>query len=735
MNYSDLSDEQKAVVNAKGGMVRVRAGAGTGKTTTIGFRIAKVIEQGIPPDQILAMSFTKQASREISERAAHISHSMPVDSTTIHGMAVRLLRKYSGLYGIPVGFIILTEDDTKPMFEEVVTNWARRSAQQPGRLATLGLAQRLYKACHITPLEEGSLAAEQRTRSPGNLVASFDPDDEAKDESLNSLISAAVRPIITHWKENAFTAQDALEHYKNTDRDEEILVEIYSDFQKRLEEQNSYEISDLIPAAIRLMLQDDTIREEVSKSKRVVLVDEFQDVNLGQVKFINLLVSYHKNLTIVGDDDQSLYMFRHSIPDAMERSRRMMPDIAEKAFTDFTLSINRRSPDSILSLANCLVEHNPRPNPKELSSGRDGLTPKFLQLKSDKEEADHIVRSISEKLANGSRLSDFAILCRNMRPLQTIIREMLVAKIPFKVKNGETVIESKVARDIMAWLRFAANPKSSVSFMRLLKSPNRGIGEVAAASILKVAIANDDNILEAMRETLEVAKLTSKVETALSDIIDAVHFAQSLFERGSVHIKSSLIELLAITGYQDYLAGIKNEKDRHTQEHQLKEFFELADAMGDSGVMPLMDFLDDIMLNEQGEETEEGYVYIGTMHGSKGLEWDNVYLIGVQDGILPSTKKGGASPGEYDPWEFTTGCLEEERRLLHVGMTRARNECHMTSAYYRKALLQKCNTRSQFHHEMYNPPRRSAKGLVGRTNTRSPGSFYSRSGIEAMARQ
>lgn len=679
MLWDDLSEEQRAAAQAPGGLTRVTAGAGTGKTTFLTFRIDWLIRvEKIMPKRILAMSFTKAAAQEIATRAALLGSGTPVNSCTMHSLAARLLREYYEQAGLPEKFAILDEDDEAPTLNKVAKEWFQ---------------------------SDDSQWTENASDKIGEIIDG---------KNIKWISKLGIAKIITRWRENMIIPDEAIARYgrDGVDSRYRIAAELYERLADAMQTSEAIPMAELIGRATFLLENDETLRDYVSGNYHHILIDEFQDVNMAQVRFLNSLASAWKNLTIVGDDDQSLYLFRHAIPEAMRRAPQLLAPIAAKGLNDYTLTINRRSPDSILRYANTLVEHNPRPGPKQLSSGRDGHAPAYRAFHTDRHESAFIAQSIEGMLSDGIPGREIAVLSRGKMPLNGIAKALLLRGIPHVVTTGSGFLERKVIRDIMAWVRLAINPNCSAMFARAASSPPRGLGEKAIHTITNAALTHGGgSIIEGLRYCLDQNILSKKaVEGAeiMLETLDDLH-AQTL--EPSTSVGDFLKQICVDTGYRQWaIAGAEDQKKAEQISQDLADLIEIGREMQTrERIDSVISFADELALAED-RNTHAGpdAIHIGTIHGSKGLEWDHVFMIGMEDGSMPSMQNFeamGPAPVVHDPWSMLSGCLEEERRICHVGTTRARQTLIMTMA---KNRLNRYNMKeSQFLKEMQTMPKRT----------------------------
>lgn len=638
-----LTDEQRAAVQAGAGLVRTISGAGTGKTTMLTHRIAWLADQGVPAQKILALSFTKAASREIGERACRLMKGgiMPT-SSTIHSIAARILRGFPQFLDLDPNWTIIDDDMAKPLLRRIITE--------------------------ILP----------RAREAGFDVGDYEGNG-APPKPLVKTHLELLEPMIDGWKERAITAEMVRSRYGAGDPygREMLACWVYEALQDALCTSNMYQISDLIPAATSLLTECDDVRNAVGSYFTHVMVDEFQDVNMAQVKFLRAL-SGNNNITVVGDDDQSIYLFRHAITDAMRLSPQLFPQAAAIGISDHVLTLNRRNTSEMLAKANMLVDHNPRHEPKDLRSQRSGEGVRVMTFKHDHQEAIAVVNRIRELIADGANPRDIAILSRSSSITLSLIARLSHQSVPHVVLNGVRFMERKQIRDIMAWMRLALNPACGLSFERATTAPTWGIGPAAIQTLRNCRESLGVDYIEAIRHCIR-EKLIRNTASAdrMADVIETL----SIMAQDSDIGPSEFIgNVLSETGYRKWIEEHADPVPPALA--NIQTFIRMALECEADGTTSLLKFMDDITLLEEVVEDDANAVTVGSIHKAKGREWDHVFVLGLDDDITPHAKSAENEYGmieSYDIWRDSDGCIEEERRILHVAMTRARVSIHLTS--------------------------------------------------------
>jgi DNA helicase-2/ATP-dependent DNA helicase PcrA len=610
-----LNDVQSAAVRHTDGPCLVFAGAGSGKTRVIAYRIAYLLQElGVAPDRILAVTFTNKAASELKSRIERMVGASARDlwAGTFHAMCVRILRRDGRRIGVSPGFVIVDESDQRQLVKEILDDFDY----------------------------------DERQISTGACLAEID---------------------------HAKTAMLDPEHYleKQTTPIGERFGEVYREYQRRLSESNSVDFDDLILRTIELLETDPAVREKYQRRFQYVLVDEYQDVNPAQYRLISILGELHRNVTVVGDDDQSIYSWRGS-------DHRMILRFEQdfSGATVFKLEQNYRSTQRILDAANALVANNRTRAPKRLFTERgEGEAIVVYPAATERDEARYVVEQVKNAVRQGSAYRDFLVLYRINAQSRVLEDAMLADGIPYRVIGGVGFYARSEIKDVIAYLRYVLNPSDSIAFKRIVNVPRRGIGQqtLAAlvhhanrASVSVGAAVFDSDILRAavpkkLRELERFAELIAALRkqserAKVSDILVAV-LEQSGYLR-ELQTEETNDARLRIENLQE-LVGVAREYEASVEEPSLSEFLANIALISD------VDSLDE----------DSSYVTLMTLHSAKGLEYNSVFLTGLEEGIFPH----GRALTE-------TQELEEERRLAYVGITRAVDRLYLTYAQ-RRALF------------------------------------------------
>lgn len=619
MAAPELNRAQQQAVRTLSGPLLVLAGAGTGKTRVITHRIAALIQSGIEPSRILAMTFTNKAAREMRDRAMALlgkprPKTLP-EISTFHSWCVRVLRRHITRLGYPREFSIYDRGDQE------------------------SLARSALRDVHVS---------SQKLR-PGDFLA-----------------------IIGSWKNRAVMPPEALE-VANGDR-EQLAAIAYSRYQANLKAAGAVDFDDLLLLTRRLLLEMPAVRTEESARYDHLLIDEYQDTNGLQYLAAKALAERHRNFCVVGDDDQSIYGWRGAEVAHILNFQKDWPEA-----TVVRLEENYRSREPILRLANTLIACNSSRHQKVLRASKlGGEPPRFLRFEDEVAEAQSIVREIHARLMSPEeprpRPSDFAILFRTNEQPRAFELELRRASVPYRLIGGQSFYDRKEVRDIASYLRVLSNPADEVSLLRIINTPPRGIGTSSVVAVLELAVAKG----QPLWAVLPVAEASGAVPShAAARITEFRGMIEGYREQlGRVSLVELTRELLASIRYKDELERVY--KSPNEIEARWQSVQELVNAVGQyeskSARPTLLGFLEEMALanrdDQRDEEPEarlEHAVMLMTLHSAKGLEFPHVYMVGMEEGLIPHKRSVIESRG-----------IDEERRLCYVGVTRARETLTLT---------------------------------------------------------
>ena len=592
-----LNNEQREAVSYLDGPLLIVAGAGSGKTKVLTSKIAHIIEEKKAfPNQILAVTFTNKAAKEMQNRVSEIlkknSSGLPWLGT-FHSISAKLLRKHAKAVGLNYNFTILDTDDQ------------------------IRLIKNICKSENI----------------------------DVKKISPNYIIS-----VIDKWKNKGWYPLDV--EIKKSEFLERQFLNVYKIYQQKLLDLNACDFGDLILHCVKIFENNEDICKIYSNNFKYILVDEYQDTNVIQSKWLNYLSSHHKNLCCVGDDDQSIYSWRGA-----EIKNFLEFDKYYENTKIIRLEKNYRSTQNILNTASFLIENNKnRVGKKIYTDGEKGDLINLSCYKSGKDEAINVGDKI-EKLKNDFGFNNMAILVRAIFQTREFEERFLKIGIPYRIIGGIKFYERAEIKDCLSYLRIVNQHKDDLAFERIVNVPKRSIGDTTINTISNYAKSNKISLIESSKKLLELNKIKPKTKIGLSSIIKLIEKWSRDHLNGTNHVKL----LQTIMDESGYSSMLKNKKDLEN-ENRVENIKELMNAMKEFD--NLDSFLEHVSLATSIDQDWEGQkVNLMTMHASKGLEFDVVFLPGWEEGLFPH-QKSIEEKGDKG--------LEEERRLAYVGITRAK---------------------------------------------------------------
>ena len=617
--YDTLNERQKEAVFYTEGPLLILAGAGSGKTRVLTHRIAYLIaEKGINPWNILAITFTNKAAHEMRERVDRIAGNVGGGSvwvSTFHSTCVRILRRHIDRLGYDNNFTIYDADDQKTLMKEI---------------------------CRKMNIDTKKV----RERA---LLAQI---SHAKDELLNP---------------------DEMEVSAGADFNQKRAAQVYREYQAALRRNNALDFDDLIVKTVELFQNCDDVLQTYQERFRYI-IDEYQDTNTAQFKFVSLLASRYENLCVVGDDDQSIYKFRGANIGNILGFERVFPNAKV-----IRLEQNYRSTQNILDAANGVIANNTERKEKTLwTENPEGEKIHFRQFMNGYEEAEYVVGDIAKRHREGmADYHDCAVLYRTNAQSRLFEEKCLLANIPYKIVGGVNFYARKEIKDLLCYLKTVDNAADDLAVRRILNVPKRGIGATTVGRVQDYADMMNISFYDALR----VAEEVPSIGRSLSKIEGFVTFIQSLKSKAQAYSVSELLEeIIDLTGYVDELKAEDTDEARARIENideLISKTVSYEEAMKDEErEATLSGFLEEIALIADIDSVDENqdYVILMTLHSAKGLEFPYVYLAGMEDGMFP----GSMSIFSGDPSD-----MEEERRLCYVGITRAMKELTLTSAQQR----------------------------------------------------
>ncbi len=596
----NLNNAQKEAVLHLDGPLLIVAGAGSGKTKVLTTRIANIIkEKKAFPNQILAVTFTNKAAKEMQNRVSKIIGSGAVGLSwlgTFHSICAKLLRKHASAVGLNSNFTIIDTDDQ------------------------IRLIKNICKGENI---------------------------------DVKQLVPRYILAVIDRWKNKGFYPAEVKINQK--DIYEKNILPVYKIYQQKLIDLNTCDFGDLILHAVKVLENNPDIKEIYSKNFKYVLVDEYQDTNYIQNKWLNLLTEKNKNICCVGDDDQSIYSWRGA-----EIKNFLDFDKVFKNTKIIRLEENYRSTQNILSVASKLISHNQNRVGKTLkTSMEDGDLIKLNCFKNGKDEAIGISDEI-EKIKKKYSLNDIAILVRAIFQTREFEERFLKIGIPYRILGGTKFYERSEIKDCVGYLRLIYQEKDDLAFERIVNNPKRSIGDSTLKSVHEYSKKNSLCLENASRKMIEVNLIRPKAKIGLTIFLDLLKkWRNELNNKKINHVK--LLQI--ILDESGYSAMLKNKKDLEN-ENRLENIKELLSAMKEFD--NLESFLEHVALATSIDQDWDGQkVNMMTMHASKGLEFEAVFLPGWEEGLFPH-QKSIEEKGQNG--------LEEERRLAYVGITRAKEK-------------------------------------------------------------
>ncbi len=610
-----LNDVQSAAVKHTDGPVLIFAGAGSGKTRVLTHRIAYLLKElQVAPDRILAVTFTNKAAGEMKSRIQAMvgAPARDVWVGTFHAMCVRILRRDGSRIGIGSSFAVIDDTDQRQLVREILDD----------------------------------LDYDERQLSASACLAEID-------KAKNALI----------WPDQYVQSQTSFVG--------ERIANVYVEYQRRLGESNSLDFDDLIARTIDLLERDRTTREKYQNKFQYVLVDEYQDVNTAQYRLIALLAGRHGNVTVVGDDDQSIYSWRGSDYRMILRFEEDFPGAKT-----FTLEENYRSTSTILDAANTLVANNRSRAPKKLFTTRGQGEPITLYpAATERDEARYVVEKIKSSVRDGSAYRDFVVLYRTNAQSRVFEEALLTEGIPYRIVGGVGFYARTEVKDVVAYLRYVMNAADALAFKRIVNVPRRGIGQQTLAALVQAANSARVSVGEAI---FSADLLRSAVPKKLKELERFAELISNLRRRAeSGGVADLLVAVMEESGYVRELQS-EDTHDARARLENLQELIGVArDYEANDEEPSLAGFLANIALVSDLDALEEdaSYVTLMTLHSAKGLEFSNVFLTGLEEGVFPHSRT------LTEPEE-----LEEERRLAYVGITRAIDRLYLTYAA-RRALF------------------------------------------------
>jgi len=607
---ANLTDDQQAAVMHGEGPLLILAGAGSGKTRVITRRVAYLLSQGIRPNNILAITFTNKAAGEMRNRVEQLVPGNRVIVSTFHALGARLLRQYAERLGFDRNFTIYDMDDRNKLIKAAL------------------------ESCGIDNVK-------------------FSP------ERIGGAISKAKNALIT----------PPMYEKTATDFFTQTVSKVYVGYEKRLRHANAMDFDDLLYLPAMAMKHNEELRAELDNRFRYILIDEYQDTNSAQYEMAKRLSFNHDNLTVVGDPDQSIYKWRGSDIKNILDFERDFPSARV-----ITLNKNYRSTKTILHAASTLIDHNKQRKKKSLvTDNPQGEPVRIITFDNGLDEAEGVVVRIKQAVTAGKfKYRDHAIFMRINALTRSLESAFVKHGVPFQIVKGLAFFDRKENKDVLAYLRLLANPSDTVSFLRVVNEPPRGIGKVSLDKLVSIAAEREMTLMDVAGQVAKITDIKGKASTGLRDFHKLM---TELRARLDLPPQDLIRLVLDKTGYAMNLRESGDEDDAERLAN-VEELVTAAKQFHDtSPESTITDFLEQITLasDVDGWDEQADHVSVMTLHASKGLEFPVVYVMAVEEGLLPHER----SMGREDE-------IEEERRLCFVGMTRAMKELYLCHARLRE---------------------------------------------------
>ncbi len=612
-----LNPQQYKAVTTIHGPVLILAGAGTGKTRVITYRIAYMIHKGIEPSSILAVTFTNKAAREMKERVGALlrkqsNRSKPVIST-FHSLGLRILREDIHHLGYRSAFSIYDEADQLSLIKKVVEDvWPHLMDRINAKNVAVAISR--YKDKFIDPV-----TAEKKAKDPDSIV-------------------------------NAT---------------------IYKEYQHRLRQYNAVDFDDLISLPLRLFNEFPQVLEKFQQRYKYIMIDEFQDTNHPQFLFTRHIAGAYKNICVVGDDDQSIYGWRGAdYKNILEFDANFPNTLVIK------LEQNYRSTQTILDAANSVIKNNLLRREKKLWSTKKNDKPITLLVHNTaREEAESVVTTIlDQKLRTGRRFRDFAILIRTNHQSRLFEEQLRKNRIPYVLVGGTRFFDRKEVKDIVAYLKFIMNDNDEMSLMRIINTPTRSIGLATLTALNDYCSEHKIPFVRALRDADNVSKIKQKSAQSIKEFLRIIDIYREKFESGR-RVSDLITDFIADIKYEKEVTRIS--EDRKEIESRMENIREMIEDIHyfenqSDGDRSLKQYLASITLSGKDEDdkdkTKQDTLTLITLHSCKGLEFPIVFMTGMEEGIIPHSRS----------LEENSGDISEERRLCYVGITRAREQLYLT---------------------------------------------------------
>lgn len=579
MNLDHLNEKQREAVLCTEGPLLILAGAGSGKTATMTHRIAYLIEQGVSPYKIMAVTFTNKAATEMRQRVEKLVGSVPgMWILTFHSMSLRILREHYSEVGYEKNFVIYDTVDQKALYKNILKDFNIDTKEYPIN----------YLSAIISKEKE----------------ADRGPEEFMEREVMN---------------------------FKS-----KVIYSVYKEYQERLRKNNAMDFDDLLRYALHVLRDNNEILMEYQRVFDYIMVDEYQDTNHIQYQIVKLLAQSKQNICVVGDDDQCIYEWRGAdIRNILDFEKDFPRAKVIK------LEQNYRSCGNILNAAHSVIKNNKGRKQKKLWTEADeGHKLVYSRLDNDKEEARYVAREIQLLKGPNRRYDDFAILYRTNAQSRLFEDALRRAEIPYQILSGFSFYERKETKDMISYMRLVVNPRDEMAFLRVINEPKRGIGAKTIEKLRALAMVRNQSMMDAISDEEIIASMPKKSQDSIRDMVNTIKMCRE--QKENLRVSDIYDALMVRTGYMKALED-ENTVEAEGRIENLLDFksfiFDFEKEKQDAGeVATLEEFLEKVATNGDADkfESESGKVALMTMHSAKGLEFPVVFMPGMEDGLFPS---------------------------------------------------------------------------------------------------
>ncbi|MDQ6625101.1 MAG: UvrD-helicase domain-containing protein [Verrucomicrobiota bacterium] len=638
-----LNEPQRTAVTTTEGPLLILAGAGTGKTRVITTRVAYLIARGVDPSHILAVTFTNKAAAEMRERLAKLVDREPakkVTMSTFHALCLRILRSGIDRLGYKNNFSIYDEGDQLGLIKKIITRTAAKDEKLDPHVAKNAIS----KAKNNGWSPPASSSRAERSRVEGSRGDTEKHIPRGPSTSLGMTTGA-----------------------------DTLLGAVFSRYRDELKTANAVDFDDLLLLTVQLLDHHPEVRQRWREHFRYLMIDEFQDTNRLQLELVRLLADERHNVAVVGDDDQSIYGWRGAEVSNILEFEHHFPNP-----TVVKLEENYRSTNAILGTANSLIKHNPRRRPKRLwSATGEGEKVRLVESPNDREEAQFVAEEIQRRHADRNEAwEEFAVLFRMNAQSRTLEENLRRLQIPYRIIGGKSFFDRREVKDLLAYMSVLVNPGADANLLRIINTPARGISAATVESALHWSVRQKCSLWDALQSAELLATFSNRTATSVKAFVELVDDYQTKLLQPLTDEAEVITKLINEIEYGAELRrSCKSAEEASAREINVGDMLRDLKQFTGRSTKGVAGFLDEIVLDQEREEEKQediekkrGVTLI-TMHAAKGLEFRHVYLVGLEEGILPHDRSK------------TEGTTDEERRLLYVGITRARET--LTLSYCR----------------------------------------------------